>query len=259
MPLLKTAGMLGLCCLSALSPDGLPHGSRFHRRRSGGVSRRLQSQRLSALASVPPTGNVSAFLSTGLIQTFPGAADNTQTYALIKPDATSTLNVMQVLPGMFGYYGYLGYAAAGFPTTDTAACPTLVSVAAAGNSCQWQSFSGDYALFVYNPPRFPTAPRISSLQIRSSRPGIFSVESPSWAPRPGCCRKSRAGTTLRLSRSRSTGGQSTSSTAFPTPGPLRVKAPIFAVYAHNGGRSRHDGVSGHWRDSSIERDAATVL
>src|SRR5579884_2301603 len=63
-----------------------------------------------------PTGMVAPFLVNGLIQTFPGATNRNATYALIKPDATDTLNVVQVYADMFGYYGYLGYSAAGFPT-----------------------------------------------------------------------------------------------------------------------------------------------
>ncbi len=152
MPLLKIAGMVGLCCLCALTQTTTsPVGN--------GSTADVQSAFLAAynrngFSSLvgAPNGDVTAFLSTGLIQTFPGAVDKTQTYALIKPDATATMNVVQVYPNMLGYYGYLGYANAGFPTIDTTACPTLISAAAAGNSCQYQAFSGDYALFLYSAP-----------------------------------------------------------------------------------------------------------
>ncbi len=151
MRLLKIAGMLGLCCLSALSQTSSPIGA--------GSTTDVQTAFLAAYNRGAfkqlvgaPTGPVTAFLSTGLIQTFPGAVDKTQTYALIKPDATATMNVVQIYPDMFGYYGFIGYAPAGFPTVDTTACPPLVSVTVAGAFCQWQSFAGDYALFTYNLP-----------------------------------------------------------------------------------------------------------
>jgi uncharacterized protein (TIGR03437 family) len=149
MRLLKIAGMAGLCCFCALAQgtnNGVGNGS------TADVQAAFQAaytrNGFSSLVGAP-TGNVTAFLSTGLIQTFPGAKDKTQTYALIKPDATATMNVVQAYPDMFGYYGYLGYATVGFPTNDTTGCPVLVSAAAAGNTCQYQTFAGDYALFLY--------------------------------------------------------------------------------------------------------------
>lgn len=150
MRLLKIAGMVGLCCLCALSQTttgGVGNGSTADVQTAFLAA--YNRNGFSALVGAP-NGDVTAFLSTGLIQIFPGAADKTQTYALIKPDATATMNVVQVYPNMYGYYGYLGYTNAGFPTSDTTVCPTLVSAAAVGNSCQYQTFSGDYALFVYN-------------------------------------------------------------------------------------------------------------
>src|SRR5215469_1590277 len=123
MRLLNIAGMAGLCCLCALSQTtgaGVGNGS------TSDVQAAFQAawnrNGFSSLVGAP-NGNVAAFLSTGLIQTFPGAKDNTQTYALIKPDATAAMNVVQVYPDMLGYYGYLGYTTVGFPTNDTTACP----------------------------------------------------------------------------------------------------------------------------------------
>ncbi len=150
MPLLKIAGMMGLCCLCALSQtttSGVGNGSTADVQAAFLAA--YNRNGFNTLVGAP-NGDVTAFLSTGLIQTFPGATDQTQTYALIKSDATATMNAVQVYPYMLGYYGYLGYATAGFPTIDTTPCPTLISVAAAGNSCQYQTFSGDYALFLYS-------------------------------------------------------------------------------------------------------------
>jgi uncharacterized protein (TIGR03437 family) len=97
-----------------------------------------------------PLGDVSTFGPSGLIQTFPGAINGIDIFALIKPDSTATANVQQVWYPMYEYYSVVTLAAAGFPTADTTNCPTLLSAAASGNSCQWQPFSNDYALFVYN-------------------------------------------------------------------------------------------------------------
>jgi len=97
-----------------------------------------------------PFGDVSNYGPTGLIQTFPGAVNGVDTFALLKPDSTTTANVQQVWFPMYQYYSFVTLAAAGFPTADTANCPTLLGAAASGNSCQWQPFSNDYALFVYN-------------------------------------------------------------------------------------------------------------
>ena len=97
-----------------------------------------------------PLGDVSNYGPSGLIQTFPGAINAIQTFALIKPDSTTTSNVEQVWYPMYQYYSSVTLAAAGFPTADTANCPSLLGASASGNSCQWQPFSNDYALFVYN-------------------------------------------------------------------------------------------------------------
>ena len=148
----KLAAALGLCCLCASSqtvPASVGAGS------SSAVQTAYQAAYLrngfSKLVGAP-TGNVAPFLSTGLIQLFPGATDKSQIYALIAPDTTGASNVVQVYPDMYGYYGYLGYAAVGFPTIDTTVCPTLLSPAASANSCQYQTFSLDYALFIYATP-----------------------------------------------------------------------------------------------------------
>ncbi len=145
----KLTAALPLCCLCAFGqnvPASVGAGS------TAGVQTAYQTAYLrngfNTLVGAP-TGNVAPFLSTGLIQTFPSVNDKSRIYALIKPDATDTMNVVQVYPDMLGYYGYLGYSAAGFPTIDTTACPKLLSASAAGNTCLYQTFSLDYALFMY--------------------------------------------------------------------------------------------------------------
>ena len=95
-----------------------------------------------------PTGNVAKYGATGLIQQFPAANTKTNaTLALIKPDTADTYNVFQVLAAMFAYYSTVSVGTAGYPTADTLTCPALISLSS--NSCQWQPFSNNYALFVY--------------------------------------------------------------------------------------------------------------
>ena len=94
-----------------------------------------------------PTGNVVKYGTTGLIQQFPAANSKTATLALIKPDTTDTFNVFQVQAAMFAYYSTISVGTAGYPTSDALQCPALLSFPS--NSCQWQPFSSNYALFVY--------------------------------------------------------------------------------------------------------------
>src|SRR5271156_5264485 len=140
---------LGLCSVCALAQTTYQVG--------GGLTSDIQATFVTAYQRGifsklvgSPSGDVSNYGPSGLIQTFPGAANGIDTFALIKPDSTTTANVQQVWYPMYQYYGSVTLAAAGFPTADTANCPTLLSTAASGNSCQWQPFSNDYALFVYN-------------------------------------------------------------------------------------------------------------
>ncbi len=99
-----------------------------------------------------PTGNVVKYGASGLIQQFPSATKTNVTLALIKPDLTDTFNVYQVQASMFAYYGTVTVGIAGYPSDDTLKCPALLSPANASNSCQWQPFSSNYALFVYAAP-----------------------------------------------------------------------------------------------------------
>ena len=94
-----------------------------------------------------PTGNVVKYGTTGLIQQFPAVNSKTATLALIKPDTNDSYNVVQVQAAMFGYYSSISVGTAGYPTSDTLKCPGLVSFPS--NSCQWQPFSSNYALFAY--------------------------------------------------------------------------------------------------------------
>ncbi len=95
-----------------------------------------------------PTVNVTKYGTTGLIQQFPGLSAGT--FALIKPDTTDNYNVQQLQAAMYAFYTTVGVATAGYPASDTQACPTLVAVANLTITCQWQPFTTNYALFVYS-------------------------------------------------------------------------------------------------------------
>jgi len=107
------------------------------------------------LVSLPPVGNVRRYGSTGLIQEFQDAAKTANTrLALIKADTSATLStgddsttandVYQVLAAMYEYYSTIGASTAGYPTMDTTGCPAVSS-----NTCQYQFFSLNYVLFVF--------------------------------------------------------------------------------------------------------------
>lgn len=96
-----------------------------------------------------PLGNVTNFGSTGLIQQFPSVTNSNVTLALIKPDMSSTANVFQVLAPMYAYYGTVSVGTAGYPVGDTVNCPAPLRSTSADNSCQWQLFTNNYALFAY--------------------------------------------------------------------------------------------------------------
>ena len=87
-----------------------------------------------------------AFGSPGLEQTFQWLADKTLTAALVAPDATGTIT-LQMYPDLYAFYSSVGMGTAGYPTSDTLACPVV-----AYGICDFQLFSKDYALFVYSNP-----------------------------------------------------------------------------------------------------------
>lgn len=104
------------------------------------------------LVSLPPLGNVRQFGSGGLIQEFQDAKKDAR-LALVKdlsytpPPAevdAPIVDVFQVLAEMYAYYSNLNVNTVGYPRMDTSACPPL-----ADNSCQYQIFSKNYALFVF--------------------------------------------------------------------------------------------------------------
>ncbi len=101
------------------------------------------------LVNLPPLGDVRAFGTTGLIQEFGDSAKNK--YALLMPDSSQpikqdTLYVYQLTPVLYTYYLTFGPTTAGYPMTDSTACPPIISFPSA---CQYQLFTKNYGLFVY--------------------------------------------------------------------------------------------------------------
>ena len=116
------------------------------------------------LVSLPPVDNVQRFGVTGLAQEF-NAAGSTGTgtgsgsgskLALIKANMGTALptdgsvDVAQVLAGIYSYYTSVGVTTAGFPTTDTMFCPPQTGLP----SCQYQFFNKNYLLFAYGASTF---------------------------------------------------------------------------------------------------------
>ncbi|MEO7143268.1 MAG: hypothetical protein ABI165_07155 [Bryobacteraceae bacterium] len=102
--------------------------------------------------TMPPLNAVHTFGGTGLVQEFsPAGSGSTGKYALVK-STTADISpnsidpVEQVLPAMYAFYTSVGPNTAGFPTNDTQTCPPLSNPS---NSCLYQLFDKNYALFVY--------------------------------------------------------------------------------------------------------------
>jgi uncharacterized protein (TIGR03437 family) len=95
---------------------------------------------------VQPTGNVGPLGSPGLVQTFQWANDTSLTAALVAPDASGTIT-LQMYPDLYTFFLSTGVSTAGYPITDTTACPFNTY-----GTCDYQLFAKDYALFVYSNP-----------------------------------------------------------------------------------------------------------
>ncbi|HEV8146328.1 MAG TPA: Ig-like domain-containing protein, partial [Bryobacteraceae bacterium] len=74
-------------------------------------------------------------------------------YALILPNqnafTTGANTVWQVHAPLYAYYLTVSQNTAGYPASDTAACPAIKTATNLGNTCQWQLFDKKYALFYY--------------------------------------------------------------------------------------------------------------
>ena len=155
---------------------------------------------------------------------------------------------------MLGYYGYLGYASAGFPTIDTTPCPTLISVAAAGNPCQYQTFSGDYALFLYS----SLLPGGSHATVHL-RPVRRALEQSWWSlddgPRNARSVANRQPVQVFGCHAGLRSGNIDNLNGGPYTGIFGVRPPIYQIYAANG-QKRINGISRQRGDSPAEWNAA---
>jgi uncharacterized protein (TIGR03437 family) len=127
---------------------------------SGAPTAALQTQFVRAfgrngfytLVSLPPLGQVKALGSAGYVQEFSDAAGNGTKYALAtisptSPSAPAT-PVVQLLAPLYAYYTQIGANTAGYPLSDSLACPTFDAT----NSCLYDLFDKGEALFAYVNP-----------------------------------------------------------------------------------------------------------
>jgi hypothetical protein len=109
------------------------------------------------LVSMPPLGNVKRLGTTGYVQEFNDAQKSGAKLALatISPSAPppgdgTVIGVVQLLGDLYGYYSTVGASVAGLPLYDTLRCPPIDQT----NSCTYDLFDKNYALFAYSQPLF---------------------------------------------------------------------------------------------------------
>jgi uncharacterized protein (TIGR03437 family) len=109
-----------------------------------------------ALLVSGPIADVKTLGSPGLVQEFTpvGTACNSNNitikYALVKPDPTappSGNDTLLMYPDVYAAYTNIGPSAAGYPTMDTAKCPSN-----SFGPCTYSFFTKNYAIFSYTAP-----------------------------------------------------------------------------------------------------------
>ncbi|HTB12143.1 MAG TPA: Ig-like domain-containing protein [Bryobacteraceae bacterium] len=98
------------------------------------------------LVALPPLGNVKKFGAAGYVQEFSGASTSAQLAIVYNPNLNAAF---QEQAAMFAFYSGTTASTAGYPTIDTTNCPALITSQDSNNSCQYQLFDNDYALFTY--------------------------------------------------------------------------------------------------------------
>jgi uncharacterized protein (TIGR03437 family) len=100
------------------------------------------------LVALPPLTSVAKFGPSGYDQQFSSALQSSSAPLAIvyNPNLNAAF---QVRAGMFTYYTTTTAATAGYPTMDTANCPAIITSQDSNNSCLYQLFDSDYALFYY--------------------------------------------------------------------------------------------------------------
>ncbi len=106
------------------------------------------------LTTLPPVGEVRRLGATGLVQEFNaatgGTANNPLRYALVRANSLDSTvvegadTVLQMSPALYTYLLSVGVNTAGYPTTDTATCPSIAAYV-----CTYQLFDKNFALFVF--------------------------------------------------------------------------------------------------------------
>ncbi len=98
--------------------------------------------------ALPPLGTVKKFGSAGYAQEFSNVlqSSNLPLAIVYNPNLNAAF---QEQSAMFSYYQNVSPTTAGYPTIDTTNCPALITSQDSNNSCQYQLFDNDYALFTY--------------------------------------------------------------------------------------------------------------
>jgi uncharacterized protein (TIGR03437 family) len=108
------------------------------------------------LVSLPPLGTVKALGTSGYVQEFADANnDSGVKFALVTVSSTVAAltntnldTVVQLWPDVYADYTSIGVTTAGYPLTDTQSCPYFDLV----NTCTYDFFDKGYALFAYTTP-----------------------------------------------------------------------------------------------------------
>jgi uncharacterized protein (TIGR03437 family) len=225
---------LSLCALAQTTPDiGSGSPSETIRREFLGAYYRGNFQNLTSL---PPLGDVKRLGSTGLVQEFSDAAKTSGVrYALVRANSLDstvgegTTTVFQMTPELYTYYTSVSPNTAGYPTTDTATCPSTGTLV-----CTYQTFDKNFALFVFsagnsNGNNFnvkdPFYTRWRAIGIGTLGPVLNAEE-------PGIV--SPLGTGSTATAQRFTGGAIYNFTAGTLTGKvIAVLQPIYALYQQN--------------------------
>ncbi len=106
------------------------------------------------LVLLPPVGIVKRLGTTGYVQEFTDKNSSAKlALATVSPTASqptdgTSIVIVQLLGDIYTYYTSVGAATAGLPLMDTQSCPAFDPA----NSCQYDIFDKNYALFAYHAP-----------------------------------------------------------------------------------------------------------
>jgi uncharacterized protein (TIGR03437 family) len=100
------------------------------------------------LLAEPPLGDVKKFGTTGYVQEFSSVLQSSSLPLAIvyNPNLNAAF---QEQAAMYSFYAATTPGTAGYPTIDTTNCPAIITSQDSNNSCQYQLFDNNYALFTY--------------------------------------------------------------------------------------------------------------